>query len=131
LPKFSKIASLYKSHVHGIIGFCFFITTGDGRSNEQPGLATMHTIWMRHHNLLASGLAKVNPHWSDEEVYQNARRILSSQMQHVAFNEFLPRVLGWNAVNLYELNLLPDGYSDGKERFIDDKDYENEYGIFF
>ncbi len=29
---------------------------------------------------------------------------------HITWNEFLPRVLGWNAINLYELNLLPEGY---------------------
>lgn len=34
-------------------------------------------------------------------------------MQHITWNEFIPRVLGWNAVNLYELNLLPEGYYRG------------------
>ena len=32
---------------------------------------------------------------------------------HITWNEFLPRVLGWNAVNLYELNLLSEGYYRG------------------
>ncbi len=35
------------------------------------------------------------------------------QLQHVTWNEFLPRVLGWNAVNLYELGLETDGFYDG------------------
>ncbi|CAG0923981.1 unnamed protein product, partial [Notodromas monacha] len=95
-------------------GFCF--TAGDGRSNEQPGLAVMHTLWMRQHNFLADGLKRVNPFWDDEQIYQNGRRILMAQMQHVAYNEFLPRVLGWKAINKYNLNLLPDGYSEGYDK---------------
>ena len=35
------------------------------------------------------------------------------QFQHVTWNEFLPRVLGWNAINLYELGLETDGFYDG------------------
>jgi peroxidase len=35
------------------------------------------------------------------------------QLQHVTWNEFLPRVLGWNAINLYELGLETDGFYDG------------------
>lgn len=92
-------------------GFCF--EAGDARNSEQPVLAAIHTIFLRLHNSLAGDLSRLNPQWSDETLYQEARRIASSIQQHVTFNEFLPRVLGWNAVNLYELNLLSDGYYNG------------------
>jgi hypothetical protein len=68
---------------------------------------------MRYHNKLAEELSRLNPQWSDEKLYQEARRIGSSVQQHVTWNEFLPRVLGWNAINLYELGLLSDGYYTG------------------
>lgn len=68
---------------------------------------------MREHNRLADGLAAVNPHWDDERLFQHARRILVAATQHMAFNEFLPRILGWNAVNLYGLKLQPQGYYKG------------------
>ena len=62
--------------------------------NEQPSLATMHTVWMREHNRLALMMAKLNPQWSDETLFQEARRIVVASMQHIVYNEWLPIILG-------------------------------------
>ncbi|CAG0893851.1 unnamed protein product, partial [Cyprideis torosa] len=86
---------------------------GDTRPSEQPGLATIHTIFLREHNRIAAELNRVNPHWGDEQTYQTARKIVIAKIQHVTFNEFLPRVLGWNAIKLYELDLQAQGYYNG------------------
>lgn len=83
---------------------------GDERASEQPGLTAIHTIFLREHNRIVEGLRGVNPHWNGEQLYHHARRIVSAEFQHMVFNEFLPRVLSWNAVNLYGLKLLPQGY---------------------
>lgn len=66
---------------------------------------------MREHNRLVDGLRAVNSHWGDERLYQTARRINVAAFQHVVYNEFLPRILGWNAINLYGLKLTPQGYA--------------------
>jgi hypothetical protein len=92
-------------------GLCF--EAGDARSSEQPVLTAVHTMWMREHNRVADRLGQLNPQWNDERIYHETRRIVSALMQHITWNEFIPRVLGWNAVNLYELNLLPEGYYRG------------------
>ncbi|XP_011700902.1 PREDICTED: uncharacterized protein LOC105457760 isoform X2 [Wasmannia auropunctata] len=89
-------------------GFCFI--GGDGRASEQPALAVMHTMWIREHNRVMEGLRGVNPHWDGEKLFQETRRIISGMLQHITYNEFLPRILGWNAVSLYGLKLLPQGY---------------------
>lgn len=89
-------------------GYCFI--GGDGRVSEQPALAVIHTLWVREHNRVMEGIRLVNPHWDGEKLFQHTRRILSAMFQHITYNEFLPRILGWNAVSLYGLKLLPQGY---------------------
>lgn len=89
-------------------GYCF--VAGDGRASEQPGLTAIHTTFMREHNRITDGLRAVNPSWDNEKLFNHARRILMAETQHITFNEFLPRLLSWNAVNLYGLKLLPQGY---------------------
>ena len=86
---------------------CF--ASGDGRVNEQPGLASMHTVWLRAHNRIASGLGHLNPHWTDNRLYAEARRIAGAMMQHITYNEFLPLVLGPEVIRLFGLNLLRTG----------------------
>ncbi|CAB0019328.1 unnamed protein product [Nesidiocoris tenuis] len=71
---------------------CF--TAGDGRVNEQVNLALIHTIWMREHNRVARVLQQLHPGWNDEALYQEARRIVIAELQHITYNEFLPILLG-------------------------------------
>jgi len=54
----------------------------------------MHLLWARHHNRLAAKLQELNPHWDDERLYQESRRVIGAQMQHITYTEFLPVILG-------------------------------------
>lgn len=96
-------------HVIQLFNFKLSFSPGDGRASEQPGLTVIHTIFLREHNRIAEGLRQVNPHWSEDLIFEHARRILIAQNQHITYNELLPRLLSWNAVNLYGLKLLPQG----------------------
>ena len=68
---------------------------------------------MREHNRLVEGLAKINPHWNDEQLYHNGRRIVSAIIQQITFGEFLPRIIGKDYLNRFGLTLQPNGYYKG------------------
>jgi len=71
---------------------CFL--AGDFRANEQLGLLSMHTIWMREHNRIAQELGNLNPHWDGDKVYHETRKIVGAEMQHITYTEWLPKILG-------------------------------------
>lgn len=97
--------------------FCF--RTGDPRVNEQTVLAIVHTLMIRNHNMIAKELRRINPHWSDETLYQEARHINIAIIQHITFNEYLPLLLGKDNIHKHDLVLYTDGYFDGYDPDID------------
>ena len=84
-------------------------TAGDVRALEMPGLATMHALFVREHNRICDLIKAEQPTWSDEELYQNARRILVAEYQSVVYGGFLPAVIGEQ--NMGSLRLERDGSS--------------------
>ena len=73
----------------------------------------MHTLYLREHNRVARELSQMNPFWSDETVFQEARRITVAIWQHHVYNEWLPIVLGQNYMTRYGLFPLNEGFSTG------------------
>ncbi|XP_007894576.2 eosinophil peroxidase [Callorhinchus milii] len=71
---------------------CFI--SGDVRVNEQLGLLAFHTLFLREHNRLARELKKLNPHWSGETVYQEARKIMGAFQEIIIYRDYIPRVIG-------------------------------------
>ena len=78
---------------------------GDARVEEMPLLTVMHTLLVREHNRVAARLAQLNPSWNDEIVYQESRRIVVAEMQHITFTEWLPNILS-NYAFFFNLNLI-------------------------
>ena len=67
---------------------------GDVRANENPSLTALHTLFLREHNRQASAIAANNRSLSDEQIYQQARRIVIGELQAITYKEFLPALLG-------------------------------------
>ncbi|XP_071454888.1 uncharacterized protein [Hetaerina americana] len=91
--------------------YCF--KSGDSRANENLHLTTLHLLMAREHNRIVRALSKMNPTWSDERLYQEGRHIVSAQMQHITYNEFLPVVLGQSMMTRLKLAPLEEGYFKG------------------
>lgn len=68
--------------------------TGDNRVNQNPQLTVLQVLLLREHNRIATNLAKINPHWSDETIYQEARRIAIAEYQQISYYEWLPPMIG-------------------------------------
>jgi len=88
---------------------CFF--AGDFRVNEQLNLVVLHTIFMREHNRIATELARLNPRWSDDKIYQEARKINIAEYQHILFKEWLPIIIGNTFMKSYGLFPRESGFS--------------------
>ncbi|MCA9076802.1 MAG: peroxidase [Planctomycetaceae bacterium] len=73
---------------------------GDVRANENILLSSLHTLFVREHNRLATLIALRDPLATDEEIYQLARKIVGAEMQLVTYQEFLPALLGPAAPNV-------------------------------
>lgn len=67
---------------------------GDVRCNEQVGLTTMHTLFVREHNYWAVRFHNVLPGASDEDLYQLARVMVVAEIQRITYEEFLPALFG-------------------------------------
>ncbi|KAF6298490.1 hypothetical protein mRhiFer1_004609 [Rhinolophus ferrumequinum] len=78
---------------------CFL--AGDTRSSEMPELTSMHTLFLREHNRLATQLKRLNPRWNGERLYQEARKIVGAMIQIITYRDYLPLVLGPTALKKY------------------------------
>lgn len=74
---------------------------GDVRANENVELTSLQTLFVREHNQQAAALAAAHPTWTDEQLYQGARAIVIGEIQAITYNEFLPALLGSNALTPY------------------------------
>ena len=79
---------------------------GDIRANEQVGLTAMHTLWVREHNRIAKALERDASGLSGEDIFQATRRLVIAKIQMITFEEYLPALIGDNAISDYK------GYDD-------------------
>lgn len=86
---------------------------GDVRATEMPGLASMHTLFLREHNRVAAAIQAANPGLDGESIYQRARKVVIAEMQNIVYSEYLPAVLGDDAIRKYKLS-IPSGTDNTK-----------------
>lgn len=87
---------------------CF--RAGDTYANNNPPKVSLVILLYRQHNRIAKMLSKVNPFWSDEQLFQEARKILGAQMEMITYNEFLYEIMGPSGMKSFSLAVSPSGY---------------------
>lgn len=78
-----------------------YFLAGDVRANEQIGLTAMQTLFMREHNYWADYFKTNLPSTNGDEIYYTARALVDGEIQFITYTEFLPMLLGTNALSPY------------------------------
>ncbi len=78
------------------------VIAGDIRASENLSLTSLHTLFVREHNRLAEEISASDASLTDEEIYQQARARVIAEIQSITYNEFLPALLGKNAISDYQ-----------------------------
>jgi peroxidase len=78
-----------------------YFMAGDERVNTGFGLMSIHTLFVREHNRLASEIASRQSSADQESVYQLARKWVGALIQAITYEEFIPAILGSDAINPY------------------------------
>lgn len=68
--------------------------SGDVRATQTPFLAIFHSLFTRSHNGIAEKLGSLNRHWSEEKLFQEARKINIAIYQNFIYDEWLELFLG-------------------------------------
>lgn len=101
---------------------------GDVRASEHPGLASLHTIFVREHNRICDRLL-AQGYTNDELIYQKARKEVGAIIQAITYQEFLPAMgVTLSNYNGYRNYVRPDimntfataGYRIGHTMVADD-----------
>jgi Ca2+-binding RTX toxin-like protein len=74
---------------------------GDARAQENPDLTALQVLFVREHNYQVDRLHQEHQDWSGDRLYETARAITTAEMVNITYNEFLPHLLGPNAIPDY------------------------------
>jgi peroxidase len=74
---------------------------GDGRAPENPSLTALQVLFVREHNYQVDRLEAEHPRWGGERLYQEARAIVIAELANITYREFLPKLLGGDAIDPY------------------------------
>nr|XP_022914641.1 dual oxidase-like [Onthophagus taurus] len=67
-----------------------FFKLGNPRGNENTFLLTFGVLWFRWHNFLAQNIRNLQPNWSSDKVFNEARKWVIATQQHIVIDEWLP-----------------------------------------
>jgi peroxidase len=75
---------------------------GDVRAAENPDLTSLDVLFVREHNYWVGQLHAEDPSLTGDELYDMARAITTAEYQNIVYSEFLPSLLGPDALTPYQ-----------------------------
>ena len=69
------------------------LVAGDVRAMEQPGLASMHSLFVNEHNHIAKIIKKNKPELQDERIYQLARKLVGAEIQNIVYRSNILKIV--------------------------------------
>jgi hypothetical protein len=78
-----------------------FFLGGDVRVNENSPLTALQTLFMREHNFWADQFKIGDPTLDDDGLYFRARAIVCAEIEKITYKDFLPGLIGRNALPPY------------------------------
>jgi hypothetical protein len=97
----AQISALNMANDAGMVAAGQLFAAGDVRANENIELTALQTLFLRNHNKIAGELAKQNPSLTDEQLFQEARKLNIAEYQSIIYNEWIPAVYGAKALTKY------------------------------
>jgi hypothetical protein len=99
----TQIAALNMANDSQLLPESQLFAAGDVRANENVELTALQTLFVRNHNAIATALAQQDPNrfgftsWTDQNLYQEARKINIADEEFITYSQYLPDILGPSA----------------------------------
>ena len=97
----NQLAIIQMANDSGAVQTQSLFVTGDVRGNETVELTVLQTLFDRNHNRIAGILQSEHPTWTDEQLYQEARKLNIAEYQIITYQYYLPDLLGPGALKAY------------------------------
>jgi hypothetical protein len=75
---------------------------GDVRATENPDLTSLDVLFVREHNYWVGQLHAADANLTGDQLYDMARSITTAEYQNIVYNEYLPSLLGPDAMTKYQ-----------------------------
>jgi CshA-type fibril repeat protein len=86
----------------GISPFGQGFVAGDTRAGENIALTSMHALFAREHNRIVDLIEAADTTLTTTQVFDAARARVEAIVQAITYNEFLPILIGENALDAYD-----------------------------
>jgi prostaglandin-endoperoxide synthase 2 len=86
------LRSIFLRADHNPQGYETIFATGLEHSNATIGNALLNTIFLREHNRVARLVAKDNPDWNDERVFQTARNVMIVLLLKIVISDYIRHI---------------------------------------